>query len=1532
MEEDENHGAGRQDQSLHPHPRRPLPNDSTFFETTKLEADDERHVDSMTEEEQVRAHLQDVESSFLPPASPAIEVTGPDVGIDDTYLFDAAPKKPPTSANTEQQSDSPTHPISSAPQTLEANQQPTRDPQQPTATVTASAAPTSNLNPVQPELQELPESRPGSSLSDADRDDDDDNRGTSATSDANASTNAERDADADADADANATSTTASTFEDYHLSSPTAAVAARAASRATSAATDATAHKPPSEPNDQGGTPVQDTSNAEDAYDDTSFSTGAPTLNPNSSDIATNRPAADAGATPGNALKVTKRPRYLRSRNASQRSSASSFFTSDDIEGDATVGLSADYALQSGGATPAYGLTRSASNDLSRSISMGSMASGIDDSLDPTRPGPLAPLEEVESPVREHSGDNLATPKAKRGPINAPTDTVIARHVRNVEVPESLAKEYQFKGGLSTPLQPYRKLSDYTPAPSTVARGGRNMTLKEQSSTIERLSKENFDLKLKVMFLSDRLDKLSEEGIKEMISENVELRTSLAVLQRDNKMLRRRVKELEKRHHDDEGRPSTARSGVSSDGRATPTFGSSAQANEEEIVLLREQIEEYVREIERLRSDNMASEMEKRKLVETVKTMGDRVTGRVEETLGRQEEADVWKDLLEQETARREQADDENRRLRDEIFLLKQDLNGSAPGGGGLHHTTNIYNITRKPRQTSPSRSRPVSGLSGEGDQTNSLSQSSTLVEDLRRESEKLRHENAELRREVGAQTSMLTSRNREKERLYQEIEDLKLAQRRNAPAPSTLDSLLDRSASRVGGGHDRPISRGSGRSRLTMPIEDPDREELENKIAEQRDKVNELKFKNQELQRELETCMADFEEAMEGKRQAEENAAAIQEELENTMNDLMALQAERDEALQDQAAWESKFADLQEEAQGLVNELETEADQKTDEIQRLQLDLQDRSENFEALQEEMRSMTESLIGLEDEQVKTQKRIEQLEQELADSGKELEELETQLLESNEKTQRLGVQLESSQGEIAFLREEQEGDKIRIGDLEAALANAEQIIAEERDRAKELDQRLANERKQREMIANREKEEVQQMVNDLNREASSAKEEARILRQSLGNREVEATQWKERLMELENNLREALGDLNGTRSSLLQSIATLQRELEATVRELDSTKSSLLEKDRIIKQRDSLLESHALESRKFGELLDKERQAHRNTKNQFETFQRTHQHVSRTVTSQDSRIVELESTRASDRRKIAQLEAAFKEQLAERNNLLLVLWTRLSALCGSDWTHNNSLINGRALPSIESISTMLPGFSKNLLAAVKMIESLLGNFQSRIKSVERDLWKEYQSLENNLEVRSKKLERLEAIVRSGIASGNYDAQTRLSQLETAYRTLKIEHATLQRAQDARTRGVGYSERSLNKKASSLASGEELIEGGSPSPLVPTGPHGRESKLPRSKTTHLDPAGGTMTRSSSNLAGADMGRLNSSHGDSRSALGENQWMLRLRELEYKLKEEREGRQMDRAAARQRILDGERQNNELAAELVRTQRRKE
>lgn len=288
--------------------------------------------------------------------------------------------------------------------------------------------------------------------------------------------------------------------------------------------------------------------------------------------------------------------------------------------------------------------------------------------------------------------------------------------------------------------------------------------------------------------------------------------------------------------------------------------------------------------------------------------------------------------------------------------------------------------------------------------------------------------------------------------------------------------------------------------------------------------------------------------------------------------------------------------------------------------------------------------------------------------------------------------------------------------------------------------------------------------------------------------------------------------------------------------------------------------------------------------------------------------------------------------------------------RLSALCGTDWAHDNSLINGRALPSLESVGTMLPGFSKNLLAAVKTIETMVSGFQARVKDVERDLWKEYQNLEGLLDTRTKKLDRLESIVRNGVASGTLNSHeySRLARLEEAYRQLKVENATLRTACDVRTRAA-YAGSGSGGGGNGAGDGS-----GSPSPSIPTGPRDREVKGGR-RGRDADRAG-TMTRTRTSSsgggfspyeagAGAGAGpgpgpgavavaeRAGSGGGGGSGGAGltkdDKAWMLRLRDLEAKLKAEREARNQDRSAARQRLSGLESENRDLRGEMMRIRR---
>lgn len=81
--------------------------------------------------------------------------------------------------------------------------------------------------------------------------------------------------------------------------------------------------------------------------------------------------------------------------------------------------------------------------------------------------------------------------------------------------------------------------------------------------------------------------------------------------------------------------------------------------------------------------------------------------------------------------------------------------------------------------------------------------------------------------------------------------------------------------------------------------------------------------------------------------------------------------------------------------------------------------------------------------------------------------------------------------------------------------------------------------MIEERQQRDALESQEKQEVEKIITDLNTQLTKLKEDCRKLRKTLSTTEVEASTWKQRHDEFEHTLREALGNLNGTRASLFK---------------------------------------------------------------------------------------------------------------------------------------------------------------------------------------------------------------------------------------------------------------------------------------------------------------------------------------------------------------------------------------------------------
>ena len=294
-----------------------------------------------------------------------------------------------------------------------------------------------------------------------------------------------------------------------------------------------------------------------------------------------------------------------------------------------------------------------------------------------------------------------------------------------------------------------------------------------------------------------------------------------------------------------------------------------------------------------------------------------------------------------------------------------------------------------------------------------------------------------------------------------------------------------------------------------------------------------------------------------------------------------------------------------------------------------------------------------------------------------------------------------------------------------------------------------------------------------------------------------------------------------------------------------------------------------------------------------------------------MSQKDSRISELQVARQADRKKLTSLEQQFKEQLTERNTLLLNLWNKLAPLCGSDWQHQNSLINNH-YPTVEVVASMLPGFSRNLLLAVKTIEGVISGFRSRVKAVERDLAKDYQQLEHNLDLRIKRLDRLESAVQVSRISGAANAAPEIAKLRGENRLLKADLSALQKAEQVRA---------SRQNAVSIEPGPPATSGGS-----------SESRSLKSRGKGPPPE---LARGYSTTAVEALQRENEG---GRAVIpsqpiepSQQRWIHRLRELERRLKAEREARLLDRNGAKKRLEEGKAENEELRQELEREKERR-
>ena len=281
-----------------------------------------------------------------------------------------------------------------------------------------------------------------------------------------------------------------------------------------------------------------------------------------------------------------------------------------------------------------------------------------------------------------------------------------------------------------------------------------------------------------------------------------------------------------------------------------------------------------------------------------------------------------------------------------------------------------------------------------------------------------LKREIEELRKESVAQTQVLSARNREREQLYSELEELKLQNIRNGREPTA----------HVNG--------------------DSGHEECEATINELRDRLTEMRIQQQDQRDELETALRDLEQLDQEKLDYQEEVDKLQDAIDQLAKECDELREAKEEVDQVADELDQEIESLVKEAQDKMAYQEREIRVRDEELITMKRDMQ------EALDKAYLDID----SLEQTVMNKTARIESVRAQLRD----LEEEHAKLIEKYEENVQQGsllqVQQEVSARELQFLREEADNSALKAADfqsMERKLAEVERKLARETAKVREL---------------------------------------------------------------------------------------------------------------------------------------------------------------------------------------------------------------------------------------------------------------------------------------------------------------------------------------------------------------------------------------------------------------------------------------------------------------------------------------------
>ncbi|EPY51991.1 MT organizer Mto1 [Schizosaccharomyces cryophilus OY26] len=704
--------------------------------------------------------------------------------------------------------------------------------------------------------------------------------------------------------------------------------------------------------------------------------------------------------------------------------------------------------------------------------------------------------------------------------------------------------------------------------------------------------------------------------------------------------------------------------------------------------------------------------------------------------------------------------------------------------------------------------------------------------------------------------SSLLDSERREKEALLQEVDSLRsLLAQKSQIKPRTPDERVIQSLQRtndllrkdLGAQNEAFLFQMQEKDKLMQEIEELkgnlDAAKL-NAVAEAEASKNEIwdlmmgcKMKTQEqavelsrLYKQLEEIEYDCENKLvKMEQQWKDDVDQLQQYVEELTQDLQTAKGELTRSVSDSRAYEQALNDLRRETETELNQFD-----KT---------IRENEESIGLFKEEIEKLTDELSHLSESYREKSDELKDSEIKIADFRQKLEDSKMQ----SSEVDALNIQLENSNKLWQSATEERNSLKEKLDIMNAEIEGMRSHKLESSERERELQKQLEEliiEIDQLKHSHEDESKEIYVLSTQLDEKKSElsevAQEKATIMKklEALENR---YTVLQNSFTSLQTAILETFDKKveHCSAELLVRQVKKLKDESKRLNSEIEKSTRQFSKNEQIIRERETSMETLQSEKKELKALLDSERRSKKVMQSELDALNL--QNTRRSLSSSSS---PSERSQSREFKLLQTSEKRLKEQIDERNKLIKTVISRLAQLSSS------SAISGNNKPdSLTTFSSM----NQAMHGQLKELEKSTQGFKKKCKAMERDFKIEINKLDSNLEARSKKL----------------------SQLEERFRLMNVS--------------------TLGSRPASPMSSKKLIAAAE-SP---------DDKKPPPDRSAVQRGITALKRDAEGMS--------------------HIWQLRLRELEFQLKAEQEGRKHDKLGARERLQDLVKQNRSLSQRIT-------